>query len=194
MVLFTHKKMPFLAFWEAISVIAPSKKRIQDSLGFWTPRRGFRIPGTGFRYLSVELEFWIQVVNGIPDSLGCITDSTSKIFPDSAIRLPYVGRYLSVLICWNSRESFLSQPRTQASSRYPNYQRRLETDKLDRWRHIRNRRGRLGKRLLFITHTPKKENEKQRKNQQLFRRVRVLQISVCCSWVHADSGCFPSLR
>ena len=43
------------------------------------------------------------------------------------------------------------QPRTQASSRYPSYKRRLETecvsDKLDRWRHIRNRRRRLGTRL-----------------------------------------------
>ena len=43
------------------------------------------------------------------------------------------------------------QPRTQASSRYPSYQRRLGTecvfDKLDRWRHIRNRRRRLGTRL-----------------------------------------------
>ena len=49
------------------------------------------------------------------------------------------------------------QPRTQASSRYPSYQRRLGTecdrvrgefpDKLDRWRHFRNRRGRLGTRL-----------------------------------------------
>ena len=29
-------------------------KGIQDSLGFWTTRRGFRIPGTGFQSLSVE--------------------------------------------------------------------------------------------------------------------------------------------
>ena len=44
------------------------------------------------------------------------------------------------------------QPRTQACSRYPSDQRRLRTeanfpDKLDRWRHIRTRRGRLGTRL-----------------------------------------------
>ena len=26
-------------------------KRIQDSLGFWIPKRGFRIPGTGNRIL-----------------------------------------------------------------------------------------------------------------------------------------------
>ena len=45
-----------------------------------------------------------------------------------------------------------TQPRTQASSRYPSYKRRLGTErdrrifKLDRWRHIRNHRGRLGTR------------------------------------------------
>ena len=44
------------------------------------------------------------------------------------------------------------QPRTQACSRYPSDQRRLGIpDKLGRWRqpwrHIRNRRGRLGTRL-----------------------------------------------
>ena len=57
-----------------------------------------------------------------------------------------------------------NQPLTKASSRYPSYQRRLGTeceassanfpDKLDRWRHIRNRRGQLGTRLgsnLFAT-------------------------------------------
>ena len=57
----------------------------------------------------------------------------------------------------------LVQPRTQASSRYPSYQRRLRTecdsanfpDKLDRWRHIRNRRGRLGTRLVLVVKTIK---------------------------------------
>ena len=57
------------------------------------------------------------------------------------------------------------QPRTQACSRYPSDQRRLGTeanfpDKLDRWRHIRNRRGRLGTRLgiLSIIHATNKQN------------------------------------
>ena len=49
--------------------------RWQDSLGFWIPHCGFRIPGTGFWYLSVELGFWIPIVSGIPDSLSCIPDS-----------------------------------------------------------------------------------------------------------------------
>ena len=35
-------------------LIALGTKGIQDSLGFWIPRRGFQIPGTGFQSLSVE--------------------------------------------------------------------------------------------------------------------------------------------
>ena len=54
---------------------------IQDSLGFWIPRRGFRILSTGFRALSVELGFRIPIVSGIPDSLTCIQDSTNKNSP-----------------------------------------------------------------------------------------------------------------
>ena len=53
-------------------------KRIQDNLGFWIPLRGFRIPGTGFQSLSVELRFWIPIVSGIPDSLSCIPDSKAQ--------------------------------------------------------------------------------------------------------------------
>ena len=37
---------------------------IQDSLGFWIPRCEIRIPGTGFQYLSVELN-WKQDSNGL---------------------------------------------------------------------------------------------------------------------------------
>ena len=48
-------------------------KGIQDSLGFWIPRSGFRIDGAGFQSLSVEL--WIPIISGIPDSLSCILDS-----------------------------------------------------------------------------------------------------------------------
>ena len=49
-------------------------KGIQDSLEFWIPCSGFRIDGAGFQSLSVELGFWIPIVSGIPDSLGCILD------------------------------------------------------------------------------------------------------------------------
>ena len=51
---------------------------IQDRLGFWIPRRGFQIPGTGFQSLSVELGFWIPIVSGIPDSMSCIPDSKTR--------------------------------------------------------------------------------------------------------------------
>ena len=44
--------------------IAPCKE-IQDSLGFWIPRRGFRI----------------LILSRIPDSLSCIPGSTNKTFP-----------------------------------------------------------------------------------------------------------------
>ena len=39
------------------------------------PRHRFRIAGTGFHSLSVELGFWIPIASGIPDS-------TSKFFSD----------------------------------------------------------------------------------------------------------------
>ena len=50
-------------------------KGIRDSLGFWIPRRGFRILGTAFQSFSVELGLWIPTVSGILDSLGGIRDS-----------------------------------------------------------------------------------------------------------------------
>ena len=43
-------------------------KEIQDSLGFWIPRRGFRIVVTGFQSLSMELRFRILISCAIPDS------------------------------------------------------------------------------------------------------------------------------
>ena len=47
------------------------------------PRHGFRIAGTGFHSLSVELGFWIPIASGIPDFfMSCIPDSTSKFFSD----------------------------------------------------------------------------------------------------------------
>ena len=72
-----------------------SWKGIQDSLEFWIPRCGFRIPYTVSQYLSVKLGFWIPIVNGISDSLNCIPDSkdqdswnsSSKIFPDFLIQI-----------------------------------------------------------------------------------------------------------
>ena len=42
----------------------PHVREFQDSLRFWIPRRGFRIPGTGFQPLSVELGFCIPIFGG----------------------------------------------------------------------------------------------------------------------------------
>ena len=75
------------------------RKGIQDSLGFWIPRRGFRIPGTGFQSLPAERGFWIPIVSGIPDSLSCIPYSKApdyrfhkqKLFTDSGIWIPLPG-------------------------------------------------------------------------------------------------------
>ena len=44
---------------------------IQDSLVFWIPCRGFRIPGTAVR---------IPIRNCIPDSLSCIPESKAQRF------------------------------------------------------------------------------------------------------------------
>ena len=50
------------------------------SLPFHSSHCGFRIPDTGFQFLSVELGFCISIVCGIPDSLGCIPDSIAQDF------------------------------------------------------------------------------------------------------------------
>ena len=44
---------------------------IQDSLVFWIPCRGFRIPGTAVR---------IPIQNCIPDSLSCVPESKAQRF------------------------------------------------------------------------------------------------------------------
>ena len=49
--------------------IAPCN-RVQNSLGFWIPRRGFLIPGTGFQSFSLARGFWILIVGGIPESVS----------------------------------------------------------------------------------------------------------------------------
>ena len=79
------------------NLFAPCKV-IQDSLGFWNPHGGFRIPDTGFQYLSVDLGFWILIVSWVPNSLSCIPDSKTqnsgfhkKNFPDSGMRIPLYG-------------------------------------------------------------------------------------------------------
>ena len=60
--------------------VFPYLKWIQDSLGFWIAYCRFRISGTGFQSLSLEIGFWIPIaiVSGIPDSLSCIPDSKTQ--------------------------------------------------------------------------------------------------------------------
>ena len=55
---------------------------IQDSLGFLTLCRRFRIPGTAWILdsLSVALGFRMVITNGIPDSLICILDARARIY------------------------------------------------------------------------------------------------------------------
>ena len=104
--------------------VAPCKG-IQDSLGFWISHRGFRIPGSWFQYLSLELGFWIPVVSGILDSLSRFPDSKdqdsgfhkqkflgfwilqAKISQIPESRFPYTGRILVVVEIWHHRESGL---------------------------------------------------------------------------------------
>ena len=52
---------------------------IKGSLGFWTPRHGFRIPGTGFQVFFSGT--WIPVVNGIPDSKAQDSGFNRQTFP-----------------------------------------------------------------------------------------------------------------
>ena len=78
-------------------IIAPYKG-IPDSFGFWIPRRGFRIPGTGFQSLPVERGFWIPIASGIPDSMSCTPDSKTHGSRFSKQTFPgflYMGRQIS---------------------------------------------------------------------------------------------------
>lgn len=72
-------------------------KGIQDSLGFYIPRRVLRIPGAGFQSLSLKLGFFIPDWSDILDfflSCSCIPGSqtlgfwipSAKIYP--AFRIP----------------------------------------------------------------------------------------------------------
>ena len=94
--------------WNFHQRVAPSKG-IQDSLGFWIPYHGFRIPGTIFRILyqwkldsafqssaGFRIPWQYSVIQSpgfrIPQAkISCILDSASKIFSDSRIRISLNG-------------------------------------------------------------------------------------------------------
>ena len=64
---------------------------MQNGLGVWIPCRGVRIPGIGLQSLFEEIGFWIlNSFSCIPKPM--IPDSTIKIFLDSGIPIPYLGR------------------------------------------------------------------------------------------------------
>ena len=68
-----------LRYYEGLIALC---KGIQNSLGFWIPRRGFHIPGAGFQHLSVGwLGFLIPLSCEIPDSLSCIPAVQKQKFP-----------------------------------------------------------------------------------------------------------------
>ena len=77
-------------------------RRCPDVRESKTACRGFRIPGTEFQFLSVQLGFWIPIIDEILDSLSCILDSKArdsrfqqKNFP--GIWIPLYGANSSLL-------------------------------------------------------------------------------------------------
>ena len=97
---------PWVLVWPKVAHV----RGIKHTLGFWIPHHWFRIPGTGFQSLSVELGLWISIVSGIPDFLSCVPNSKAQDsrfhkqnFPGFRIlkakisqipesRLPYTGQ------------------------------------------------------------------------------------------------------
>ena len=93
-------------------MIAPCKG-IQGTLGFWIPRRGFRIPFTGFQiflggtWIPDSNCYWdsgfLHLYSGfqgpgfrIPQAkISKIPDTKCKNFPDSGIRIPLHGAKFS---------------------------------------------------------------------------------------------------
>ena len=122
-------------------------KGIQDSLGFWIWRWGFRIPGTGFRiFCHWKLDSGFQIlwsVFRIPKPK--ILDSTNKIFPDSRIWIPFLGAILSLNVlfflfqtkwCY-PRELFRSKVVLSTCIWMHNYERTIEKIM---WSELRKRK------------------------------------------------------
>ena len=100
--------LPFQNFRLSREFFAPCKG-IQDTLGFWIPRRGFRIPFTGFQiflggtWIPDSNCYWdsgfLHLYSGfqgpgfrIPQAkISKIPNSKCKNFPDSGIRIPLHG-------------------------------------------------------------------------------------------------------
>ena len=69
---------------------------IQDSLGFWIPRRRLRIPGTGFQSLSNKLESGSQSLVRFRIPKPKILDFMKKMFSDSRLNKPKFSRFPSM--------------------------------------------------------------------------------------------------
>jgi len=67
-----------LSFFVLVTVVGNTLREelphLKDSLGFWIPRPGFQIPGTGFLFLLVKFGFWIPIFSRVLYSLSCIPD------------------------------------------------------------------------------------------------------------------------
>ena len=72
----------FLTFFVLVTVVGNTLREqlphVKDSLGFWIPRHGFQIPGTGFRSLLVKFGFLIPISNRVLYPLSCIPDSKAQ--------------------------------------------------------------------------------------------------------------------
>ena len=74
-----HVRSTTFLQWSPRSISGSQTVRLR----FWILRCRFLITGTGFPNLSVEFQFLIPIVNGIPDSLNCIPDFPKPKIPDS---------------------------------------------------------------------------------------------------------------
>ena len=63
---------------------------IQDSLVFWIPYRGFRIPGTAVR-IPIRLYMYSGIQDYTAEFPGFRNQSTSENFPESGILIPLHG-------------------------------------------------------------------------------------------------------
>ena len=68
----------------------PPCKGIQDSLGFWIPRRGFRIQSIGFRILCQWDFGFLEMYSGFQSPGFCIPQAKISWIRESGI--PYMGR------------------------------------------------------------------------------------------------------
>lgn len=96
--------LPTRACWNTVALSLAKlckKKLIEDIIGFWIPRRGFRYLGAGFQSLSVGQGFYIQsIASGTSYSSNCIPDSKARDFGS------HVQNFPDPRISWSSESGF----------------------------------------------------------------------------------------